>query len=180
MLSFRKASSFLVGKLRSLSQDTQGIKLKLCKVKLSKEAVASSIFRVFLKVFRGPLRDPLRGRFPSQRLSVLLPLSVLPLQLRGSVCAIRANNPKLRFATLIRVRFALELPNLQLNCNAVRRQATLVYQCRVPPHIFYGGKITGMIRKTAPDAICERGFVSGTPNPKGPKIEKIQPRLKFS
>ena len=28
-----------------------------------------------------PLRDPLRGRFPSQRLSVLLPLIVLPLSL---------------------------------------------------------------------------------------------------
>ena len=42
LLSFRKASSFLVGKLRSLSQDTRGVKLKLCKVKLSKEAVASS------------------------------------------------------------------------------------------------------------------------------------------
>ena len=28
-----------------------------------------------------PLRDPLRGRFPSQRLSVLLPLIVLPLKL---------------------------------------------------------------------------------------------------
>ena len=30
---------------------------------------------------RDPLRDPLRGRFPSQRLSVLLPLIVLPLKL---------------------------------------------------------------------------------------------------
>ena len=38
-------------------------------------------FRGFLEVFRGPLRDPLRGRFPSQRLSVLLPLIVLPLEL---------------------------------------------------------------------------------------------------
>ena len=28
---------------------------------------------------RGPLRDPLRGRFPSQRLSVLLPLFCCPL-----------------------------------------------------------------------------------------------------
>ena len=28
-----------------------------------------------------PLRDPLKGRFPSQRLSVLLPLIVLPLNL---------------------------------------------------------------------------------------------------
>ena len=31
-----------------------------------------------------PLRDPLRGRFPSQRLSVLLPLFVLPLELSPS------------------------------------------------------------------------------------------------
>ena len=37
------------------------------------------------EVFRGPLRDPLtdpfRGRFPSQRLSVLFPLIVLLLEL---------------------------------------------------------------------------------------------------
>ena len=32
-----------------------------------------------------PLRDPLRGRFPSQRLSVLLPLIVLPLKLSPKV-----------------------------------------------------------------------------------------------
>ena len=32
-------------------------------------------------VLRGPLRDPLWGRFPSQRLSVLLPLIVLPLEI---------------------------------------------------------------------------------------------------
>ena len=37
-------------------------------------------FQRFLETFRGPLRDPLRGRFPSQRLSVLLPLIVLPLE----------------------------------------------------------------------------------------------------
>ena len=37
--------------------------------------------RGFQRFFRGPLRDPLRGRFPSQRLSVLLPLIVLPLEL---------------------------------------------------------------------------------------------------
>ena len=36
---------------------------------------------MFERVVRGPLRDPLRGRFPSQRLSVLLPLFVLPLKL---------------------------------------------------------------------------------------------------
>ena len=41
----------------------------------------SEVFRDFSEVFRGPLRDPLRGRFPSQRLSVLLPLIVLPLEL---------------------------------------------------------------------------------------------------
>ena len=35
----------------------------------------------FQRFFRGPLRDPLRGRFPSQRLSVLLPLILLPLNL---------------------------------------------------------------------------------------------------
>ena len=38
-------------------------------------------FQRFSEVFRGPLRDPLRGRFPSQKLSVLLPLIVLPLEL---------------------------------------------------------------------------------------------------
>ena len=31
-------------------------------------------FQSFSDVFRGPLRDPLGGRSPSQRLSVLLPL----------------------------------------------------------------------------------------------------------
>ena len=36
------------------------------------------LLRGFSKIFRGPLRDPLRGRVPSQRLSVLLPL---PLEL---------------------------------------------------------------------------------------------------
>ena len=41
----------------------------------------SEVFRDFSGIFRGPLRDPLRGRFPSQRLSVLLPLIVLPLNL---------------------------------------------------------------------------------------------------
>ena len=36
---------------------------------------------------RGPLRDPLRGRFPSQNLSGLLPLIVLPLKLlRKAAC----------------------------------------------------------------------------------------------
>ena len=39
------------------------------------------VFRDFSEVFRGPLRDPLRGRFPSQRLSALLPLIALPLEL---------------------------------------------------------------------------------------------------
>ena len=37
------------------------------------------VFRGFQRFFRGPLRDPVRGRFPSQSLSVLLPLFVLPL-----------------------------------------------------------------------------------------------------
>ena len=37
---------------------------------------SSEVFRGFSK-----LRDPLRGRFPSQMLSVLLPLLVLPLEL---------------------------------------------------------------------------------------------------
>ena len=41
----------------------------------------SEVFRDISEVFRGPLRDPLRGRFPFQRLSVLLPLIVLPLEL---------------------------------------------------------------------------------------------------
>ena len=40
----------------------------------------SEVFRGLWKVFRGPLRDTLRGRFPSRRLSVLLPLIVLPLE----------------------------------------------------------------------------------------------------
>ena len=38
-------------------------------------------FRDLSEVFKGPLRDLLRGKFPSQRLSVLLPLIVLPLEL---------------------------------------------------------------------------------------------------
>ena len=37
--------------------------------------------RCFREVFTDPLRDPLKGRVPSQRLSVLLPLIVLPLEL---------------------------------------------------------------------------------------------------
>ena len=45
----------------------------------------SEVFRDVSEVFRGPLRDPLRdtlrSRFPSQRLSVLLALIVLPLEL---------------------------------------------------------------------------------------------------
>ena len=45
----------------------------------------SEVFRDYSEVFRGPLRDPLRdplrGRFLSQRLSVRLPLIVLPLEL---------------------------------------------------------------------------------------------------
>ena len=38
-------------------------------------------FKRFSAVFSGPLRDPLRGRFSSQRFSVLLPLIALPLEL---------------------------------------------------------------------------------------------------
>ena len=38
-------------------------------------------FQRFSEVFRSLLRDPLSGRFPAQRLSVLLPLFVLPLAL---------------------------------------------------------------------------------------------------
>ena len=45
----------------------------------------------FWEVYRGPLRDPLRGRFPSQRLSVLSPLFVLPLELSPrDVCSKRS------------------------------------------------------------------------------------------
>ena len=49
-----------------------------------------SLFLLRWSVFlRGPLRDPIRGRFPSQRLSVLLPLIVLPrglsLKMLGSL-----------------------------------------------------------------------------------------------
>ena len=40
-----------------------------------------SLGRGFQCFFRGLLRNPLRGRFPSQRLSVLLPLIVWPLEL---------------------------------------------------------------------------------------------------
>ena len=43
------------------------------------------MFTDFSEVFRGPLRNPLRGRFPSQRLSVRLPLIVLPLELSPMV-----------------------------------------------------------------------------------------------
>ena len=42
------------------------------------EVFSSEILQRFSEVL---LRDPLRGRFPSQRLSVLLPLIVLPLEL---------------------------------------------------------------------------------------------------
>ena len=38
------------------------------------------IFHRF-QTLKGFQRDPVRGRFPSQRLSVLLPLTVLPLEL---------------------------------------------------------------------------------------------------
>ena len=41
----------------------------------------SEVFRDFLEVFRGPLRDPSQRQISSQRLSVLLPLIVLPLEL---------------------------------------------------------------------------------------------------
>ena len=41
------------------------------------------VFRDFLEVFRGPHRDPQR-QISSQRLSVLLPLIVLPLELSPS------------------------------------------------------------------------------------------------
>ena len=45
----------------------------------------AEVFRSFQRFsggfFRGPLRDRRRGRFPSQRLSVLLPLIVLPFEL---------------------------------------------------------------------------------------------------
>ena len=44
------------------------------------------VFRDFSEVFRSPLRNPLRGRFPSPRLSVLLPLFVLPLELSSPNC----------------------------------------------------------------------------------------------
>ena len=39
----------------------------------------------FSRGFSGVLRDPLRGRFPFQRLSALLPLLVLPLELSPSL-----------------------------------------------------------------------------------------------
>ena len=45
----------------------------------------SEVIRGFERFFRGPLRDPLRGRFPSQRLSVLLPLFLLPLNLSPKI-----------------------------------------------------------------------------------------------
>ena len=44
----------------------------------------------FSEVFRGPPRDPLRGRFPSRRLSVLLPLIVLSLETPTRVMDVRA------------------------------------------------------------------------------------------
>ena len=44
-------------------------------------------FQRFSEVFQKSLRDPLRGRFPSQRLSVLLPLFLLPLNLSPTVWA---------------------------------------------------------------------------------------------
>ena len=47
-----------------------------------------SLFKRFSEVFRGSFRDPLRGRFPSQTLSVLLPLLVLPLEL-SPICPVQ-------------------------------------------------------------------------------------------
>ena len=63
------------------------------------------VFRVFLEVFRGPLKDPLRGRFPSQRLSVLLPLIVLPLEQKDphpKISALQRKRP-----VLLRANFVL-------------------------------------------------------------------------
>ena len=44
----------------------------------------SEVSRDFSEVVRGPLRDPLRGRFASERLSVLLPPILLALELSPS------------------------------------------------------------------------------------------------
>ena len=41
--------------------------------------ILKEVCRVLSEIFRGPLRDPLRGRVPSQRLSVLLPPFICPL-----------------------------------------------------------------------------------------------------
>ena len=54
----------------------------------------SEVSRGSQRVFRGFLRDPLRGRFPSQRLSVLLPLSVLTLELSPTSIASKKLNVK--------------------------------------------------------------------------------------
>ena len=48
----------------------------------------------FSEVFRGSLGDPLGGKFSSRRLSVLLPLFVLPLRLRPT----KGTNANLRFS----------------------------------------------------------------------------------
>ena len=47
---------------------------------------------IFQRFFGGPFRDPLRGRFPSQRLSVLLPLIVLPVELSPSSGPLHSKN----------------------------------------------------------------------------------------
>ena len=55
--------------------------------------------RGFQRIFRGPLRDPLRGRFPSQRLSVLLSLIMLPLELSRNTERPKSDSKVTRAAT---------------------------------------------------------------------------------
>ena len=78
----------------------------------------SEIFEI-LKVFRGPLRDPLTGRFPSQRLSVLLPLIVLPLELSPSPS--KKKDPAM--LNILRVVDLLHVVNLLLHCDLLSRCA---------------------------------------------------------
>ena len=64
----------------TLQQDREPLRGKSAFESVSERISVFRGFQRLSEVFRGPLIDPLRGRFPSQKLSVLLPLIVLPLE----------------------------------------------------------------------------------------------------
>ena len=67
-------------------QDREPLRGKSASERTSEKEGFQRFSEGFQRVFRGPLRDPVRGRFPSQRLSVLLPLIVLPLETPTKTC----------------------------------------------------------------------------------------------